>query len=87
MGPADVAFGVLDAKRVVNVLLCFPNDEVKATDGLCQDLHPRLLISLTEPIQQAKCFHYSNYSSYSSYGTEVTEVEAFGLLVEVCQTD
>ena len=38
MGPVDTVFGVVDEKRVVNVLLCFQNDEVKATDSLCRDL-------------------------------------------------
>ncbi len=61
------------------------NDVVKATGGLCQDLHPRLIISLTNPSQRAKCFHYSNYSNYSSYGTEITAVQAFGLLLKLCQ--
>jgi len=80
----DTAFDVLEPERVVNMLLHFPNDEVTATDGLCCVLNPRLLLSLTDPIQQAKCFHYTNYSSYS---TEVTVVEAFGLLVRLCQAD
>ena len=86
MGPVGTAFDVLEAERLVNILLPL-NDEGKATDGLRYDWHPSLLISLTDPIQQAKCFHHTNYSNYSSYSTEVTVVEAFGLLLGICQAD